>query len=73
MILAGNRKFEFVKGAMTVLGLYAKLYEFSNSGNVVVFDDCDSVLLDDLALNIQRRHLIVVLDVEFIGTSIRPS
>lgn len=55
--LAGNRKFEFVKGAMTALGLYAKLYEFSNSGNVVVFDDCDSVLLDDLALNILKAAL----------------
>ena len=42
---------------MTVLGLYAKLYEFSNSGNVVVFDDCDSVLLDDLALNILKAAL----------------
>ena len=29
-------------------------------GNVLVFDDCDSVLMDDLALNILRRHLIVV-------------
>ena len=45
-------KFEIVKGAMSAIGLYAKLYEFSNKGNVVVFDDCDSVLLDDLSLNI---------------------
>ena len=55
---------------MTVLGFMQNYMSFSNSGNVVVFDDCDSVLLDDLALNIQRRHLIVVLDVEYIGTSI---
>jgi len=55
--LAGNRKFEFVKGAMTALGLYAKLYEYSARGNVVVFDDCDSVLLDDLALNILKAAL----------------
>ena len=55
--LQGNRKFEFVKGAMTALGLYAKLYEYSAKGNVVVFDDCDSVLLDDLALNILKAAL----------------
>lgn len=50
-------KFEVVKGAMSAIGLYAKLYEFSNKGNVVVFDDCDSVLLDDLSLNILKGAL----------------
>ncbi len=50
-------KFEIVKGAMSALGLYAKLYEFSDKGNVVVFDDCDSVLLDDLSLNILKGAL----------------
>lgn len=50
-------KFEIVKGAMSAIGLYAKLYEFSNKGNVVVFDDCDSVLLDDLSLNILKGAL----------------
>ena len=53
----GKRKYEVVKGAMTALGLYAKLYEYSDSGNVLVFDDCDSVLLDDLALNILKAAL----------------
>ena len=42
---------------MTALGLYAKLYEFSDTGNVLVFDDCDSVLMDDLALNILKAAL----------------
>ena len=50
-------KFEVVKGAMSALGLYAKLYEFSEAGNVIVFDDCDSVLLDDLSLNILKGAL----------------
>lgn len=50
-------KYEIVKGAMSALGLYAKLYEFSESKNVLVFDDCDSVLLDDLALNILKAAL----------------
>jgi len=55
----GNRKpkYEIVKGAMSALGLYSKLYEFSERGNVIVFDDCDSVLLDDLSLNILKAAL----------------
>jgi len=52
-----KRKYEVVKGAMTPLGLYAKLYEYSDKGNVLVFDDCDSVLMDDLALNILKAAL----------------
>ena len=50
-------KYEVVKGAMSALGLYCKLYEYSESGNVIVFDDCDSVLLDDLSLNILKAAL----------------
>ena len=50
-------KYEIVKGAMSAIGLYSKLYEFSEKGNVVVFDDCDSVLLDDLSLNILKGAL----------------
>jgi len=50
-------KYEIVKGAMSSLGLYSKLYEFSGSGNVVVFDDCDSVLMDELSLNILKGAL----------------
>ena len=50
-------KFEIVKGAMSALGLYAKLYEFAEKGNVVVFDDCDSILMEDLSLNILKGAL----------------
>jgi hypothetical protein len=50
-------KYEIVKGAMSALGLYAKLYEFSDSKNVIVFDDCDSVLMDELSLNILKGAL----------------
>jgi hypothetical protein len=55
----GNRrpKYEVVKGAMSAVGLYAKLYKYSEKGNVIVFDDCDSVLLDDLSLNILKAAL----------------
>jgi hypothetical protein len=55
----GDRKprYEIVKGAMSAIGLYSKLYEFSAKGNVLVFDDCDSVLLDELSLNILKAAL----------------
>lgn len=51
------KKFEIVKGAMSALGLYKKLYEYSDSKCILVFDDCDSVLLDDLSLNILKAAL----------------
>ena len=50
-------KYEVVKGAMSALGLYAKLYQYADKDNVLVFDDCDSVLLDDLSLNILKAAL----------------
>ena len=55
----GERKprYEVVKGAMSALGLYAKLYEFSDPKSVLVFDDCDSILMEDLSLNILKGAL----------------
>lgn len=50
-------KYEIVKGAMSALGLYAKLFQFKDRGNVIVFDDCDSVFFDDLSLNILKAAL----------------
>src|SRR6056300_318135 len=50
-------KYEVVKGAMTALGLYAKLYEHADANHVLVFDDCDSVLMDELSLNILKAAL----------------
>lgn len=50
-------KYEIVKGAMSAIGLYSKLYKYSDSKNILVFDDCDSILLDDIALNILKAAL----------------
>jgi len=50
-------KYEIVKGAMSAIGLYSKLYQFSDAKNILVFDDCDSILLDDIALNILKAAL----------------
>lgn len=57
--MMGQRKpkYEFVKGAMSAVGLYKKLYEFSDNKHILVFDDCDSILLDDVALNILKAAL----------------
>jgi hypothetical protein len=50
-------KYEVVKGAMTALGLYACLFKHSDKNHVLVFDDCDSILMDDLSLNILKAAL----------------
>jgi len=57
--MMGQRKpkYEIVKGAMSAIGLYSKLYHFSDAKNILVFDDCDSILLDDIALNILKAAL----------------
>lgn len=55
--IQGQIRYDVVKGATTALGLYAKLYEFSNAGDVLVFDDCDSILMDELSLNILKAAL----------------
>jgi len=52
-----RQKFEVVKGAMSAIGLYAKLFKYADEGCVVVFDDCDSILLDDVSLNILKAAL----------------
>jgi len=57
-ILAEKKpKFEIVKGAMSSIGLYRKLYEFSAEGNVVVFDDCDDILMEEQSLNTLKGAL----------------
>ena len=56
--LAGRKlKAEVVKGAATPIGLYQTLYKYSDPNCVVVFDDCDSILLDDVSLNLLKGAL----------------
>ena len=56
-IAGSKRKFEMVKGAMSAIGLYKKLYEHKDPGHVVCFDDCDAILYDDLSLNLLKAAL----------------
>lgn len=56
--VAGNRlRAEVIKGASSAIGLYTTLYKYSDPNSVVVFDDCDSILLDDVCLNLLKGAL----------------
>jgi len=46
-----------VKGVASGIGLYRMLYEYSEKGKVLVFDDCDSILYDDECLNMLKAAL----------------
>jgi len=55
--LAGKKlRFEVVKGTMSAIGLFALLYKYSDSKNVLVFDDCD-IWEDQDAVNILKGAL----------------
>ena len=49
-----GKKTVIVKGFMRPTGLYKTLYNYRKPGNVVVFDDCDSVFFDTDALNLLK-------------------
>ena len=56
--ISGKRlRAEVVKGSATPIGLYQTLYKYSDPNCVVVFDDCDSILLDDVSLNLLKGAL----------------
>jgi len=48
-------KYVFFKGYSTARGLYNTLYD--NNDKLIIFDDCDSVLDDKVALNILKSAL----------------
>jgi len=50
-----NDEYIFFKGYSTARGLYNTLYD--NNGKLIIFDDCDSVLDDKVALNILKSAL----------------
>jgi hypothetical protein len=55
--LGGSNKYTVVKGAMSPIGLYCKLFNYADKDNVIVFDDCDAVFEEPLALNILKAAL----------------
>lgn len=50
-----EKDYIFIKGYSTARGLYNTLYD--NNGKLIIFDDCDSVLEDRVALNILKSAL----------------
>ena len=56
--LAGNTiKFGTEKGAASAIGLYQLLYRYADPGSVLVLDDCDSILWDEVSLNLLKAAL----------------
>ena len=56
--LAGNKlRFETIKGASSAIGLYKILYNNADKNNVLVLDDCDTVLYDETSLNLLKAAL----------------
>ena len=54
-VLNARKCFTTVKGYSTAKGLYRTLFE--NNKSVIVFDDCDAILKDPIALNILKSAL----------------
>ena len=50
-------RYQVVKGAMSPIGLYCKLFNYADKDNVLVFDNCDSIFTDELSLNILKAAL----------------
>jgi len=56
--LAGKKlRFGIEKGAASSIGLYKLLYNYADPGNVLVLDDCDTVLYDETSLNLLKAAL----------------
>ena len=55
--LGAEKKYDVVKGAMSPIGLYCKLFNYKDKDSVLVFDDCDAIFEEPLALNILKAAL----------------
>jgi hypothetical protein len=56
--ISGRRlRAEVIKGSTSAIGLYCALYKHSDANCMLVFDDCDSILLDDVSLNLLKGAL----------------
>jgi hypothetical protein len=56
--LSGEQeKYEFVKGKVSALGLFMKLWYHRKKDHVIVFDDCDDIFHEDTSLNLLKAAL----------------
>lgn len=46
--------YTIIKGFVRATGLYKALYEFKNAGQVIIFDDSDSIFHDEAALSLLK-------------------
>src|SRR5210317_1589191 len=49
--------FEHLKGTISPINLYKKLYDYGRSGNVLLIDDADDVFFDTTSLNLLKAAL----------------
>jgi hypothetical protein len=56
-LATGIKPYETIRGTVSPIGLYMKLFEYSEAGKVIVFDDSDSVLLDPDCLGLLKTAL----------------
>ena len=61
---------EVVKGSVTPNWSFQTLYNNSQAGNILVFDDCDSVLFDEVCLNMLKATLIQVRKELLLGNRV---
>lgn len=52
-----NIDFVVIKGHITAINLYRLMYEFKDTGKVIIIDDADSILFDENALNLLKSGL----------------
>jgi hypothetical protein len=55
--LGGMPMYEVISGCTTPAALYEKLWDYKETGKVIVFDDCDGVLYDEDSLNMLKAAL----------------
>lgn len=55
--LPSDAEFGVEKGAATPIGLFMLLYQYSARGSLLVLDDSDSILYDELSLNMLKAAL----------------
>ena len=57
-VMAENKlRYSVIKGASSAIGLYKVLYQNADKNNVLVLDDCDTVLYDETSLNLLKAAL----------------
>jgi hypothetical protein len=50
-------KYDIIRGNLSAITLYCKLYRHSSAGSVLVLDDCDGILYDEDGLNVLKAAL----------------